>query len=96
MYEFGSIYFKYPTGLTVYNGKLYISDHDKNYNIIAVFLTNGKFLCTIGSGQLGSPRDVAVYGNNKLLIVDYYHDCIHTFTLDGDCVGKFGMYVWKW
>ena len=50
------------------------------------------FLHNIGSGQLGSPYDVAVNGNNQLLVVDNDHDCIYTFTLDGDYVGKFDMY----
>ena len=82
---------KYPKGLTVHNGKVYISDRsDKR---ISVFQTDGVFLHTIGSGQpqLGSPHDIAVNGNNQLLVVDQIHHCIYTFTLDGDYVGKFGI-----
>ena len=82
----GNLYL--PKGLTLYNGKVYISD-SKNSRIL-VFQTDGIFLHTIGSGQLGSPHDVAVNGNNQLLIVDNGHHCIHTFTLDGDYVGKIG------
>ena len=79
---------KYPRGLTIYSGKVYISDnHNKR---ISAFQTDGVFLHTIGSGQLGSPYDVAVNGNNQLLVVDCDHHCIYTFTLDGDYVGKFG------
>ena len=78
---------KHPKGLTVRNGKVYISDCRNKR--ISVFQTDGVFLHTIGSGQLGSPHDVAVNGNNQLLVVDYRHNCIYTFTLDGDYVGKF-------
>ena len=39
---------------------------------------------------MGIPYDVTVNGNNQLLVADYHHHCIHTFTLDGDYVGKFG------
>ena len=78
---------KQPKGLTVHNGKVYISDGDNKR--ISVFQTDGVFLNTFGLGQLESPHDVAVNGNNQLLVVDYLYNCIHTFTLDGDYVGKF-------
>ena len=78
----------HPNGLTLHDGKVYISDHENKR--ISVFQTDGIFLHTIGSGQLGSPNDVTVNGNNQLLVVDYDDHCIHTFTLDGDYVGKFG------
>ena len=57
---------KYPTGLTVHNGKVYVSD--SNHNCISVFQTGGKFLHTIGSGQLGRPYDIAVNGINQLYL----------------------------
>ena len=79
---------KYPNGLKVHNGNAYVSDRDNKR--ISVFQTDGVFLHTIGSGQLGRPYDVAVNGNNQLLVVDYDNHCIYTFTLDGDYVGKFG------
>ena len=78
---------KQPKGLTVRNSKVNISDCRNK--CISVFQTDSVFLHTIGSGQLGSPHDVAVNGNNQLLVVDYCHNCIYTFTLDGDYVGKF-------
>ena len=81
---------KYPRGLTVHNGKVYVSDY-KNKRI-SVFQTDGVFLHTFGSGQLGSPHDIAVNGDNHLLVADYDHHCICTFTLDGDYVGKFGTH----
>ena len=77
-----------PRGLAVHNHKVYVTDCGKQ--CILVFETDGKFLHTIGSGQLGRPSDVTVNGNNQLLVVDCAHHCIYTFTLDGDYVGKFG------
>ena len=77
-----------PRGLAVHNHKVYVTDCDNHR--ISVFQTDGKFHHTIGSGQLGYPNDVTVNGNNQLLVADYGHDCIYVFTLDGDCVGKFG------
>ena len=80
----------HPGGLTVHNHKVYIAEFIGKH--ISVFQTDGVFLHTIGSGQLSSPYDVAVNGNNQLLVVDYDHHCIYTFTLDGDYVGNFGTY----
>ena len=80
---------KGPKGLAVHNHKVYVADYKKR---ISVFQTDGKFHHTIGSGQLGDPYDVTVNGNNQLLVADYAHHCIYTFTLDGDYVGKFGTY----
>ena len=80
--------FKYPSGLTVHNNKVYVGD--SNNKRISVFQTDGAFLHNIGSGQLGSPYDVAVNCNDQLLVADAGHHCIHTFTLNGDYVGMFG------
>ena len=77
-----------PRGVAVHNHKVYVTDC--NNHRISVFKTDGKFHHTIGSGQLGIPYDVTVNGNNQLLVADYDHHCIYTFTLDGDYVGKFG------
>ena len=80
----------YPRELASHDHKVYIADSDNQR--ISVFQTDGKFHCTIGSGQLSRPLDVAVNGNNQLFVADYDHHCIHTFTLDGDHVGKFGIH----
>ena len=79
---------KYPRGLAVHNHKVYVTDCDNQR--ISVFQTDGKFHHTIGSGQLDTPYDVTVNGNNQLLVADYGHHCIYTFSLDGDYVGRFG------
>ena len=79
---------KNPRGLAVHNHKVYVADC--NNHRISVFQTDGKFHHTTGSRQLGEPHDVTVNGNNQLLVADYAHHCIYTFTLDGDYVGEFG------
>ena len=78
----------FPRGLAVHNHQVYVADYDNKR--ISVFQTDGKFHHTIGLGQLGTPHDVTVNGNNQLLVADNAHHCIYTFTLDGDYVGKFG------
>ena len=80
----------YPRGLVVHNHKVYVADCDNKR--ISVFQTDGKFHHAIGSGQLGTPCDVTVNGNNQLLVADRDHHCIYTFTLDGDYVGMIGTY----
>ena len=81
-----------PVGLAVHEHKVFVAEC--NNHCISIFQTDGKFLRTFGSGQLGRPFDVAVKGANQpcILIADYDHHCIYTFTLDGDYVGKFGTY----
>ena len=82
----GQLY--HPIGITIHNNKVFVSDRGNKR--ISVFDTNGQFSHIIGKGQLGWPYDVTVNTNNQLLVADYYHDCIYTFTLDGNYVSKFG------
>ena len=79
---------KNPRGLIAHDGKIYIADSENKR--ISVFQTDGKFHLTIGSGQLGTPSDVTVNGNNQLLISNHAHHCVYAFTLDGEYVQKFG------
>ena len=81
---------KHPNGVTVHNDKVYVSDRDNKR--ISVFQTDGEFHQTFGSEQLGTPSDVAVNLNDQILVADYTHHCIYTFTLNGDYVGKFGTH----
>ena len=77
-----------PHGVTVHKDKVYIADYTNKR--ISVFQTNGKFCISFGSDQLGGPIDVTVNANNHLLVADHKNSCIHTYTLDGHYVGKFG------
>ena len=80
----------YPKGLASHDHKVYVADSDNKR--VSVFQTDGKFHHTIGSGDLRSPCDVTVNGNNQLLVADRDNHCIHTFTLDGDHVNRFGTH----
>ena len=81
---------KLPAGLAIHNHKVYVIECGNKR--ISVFQTDGKYYKMIESGQLGRPLDVKVRDNNQLLVADADHHCIHMFSLDGDYVGKFGMY----
>ena len=75
-----------PLGITTHNNKVYVADDN---SCISVFHTNGQFSHIIGKGQLSGPTDVTVNTNNQLLVADWDHHCIYTFTLDGNYVSKF-------
>ena len=57
---------------------------------ISVFQCGGQFCQTFGSGHLINPYYITVTNNDQLLVANYGHHCIYTFTLDGAYVGKFG------
>ena len=76
-----------PIGITTHNNKVFVTE-DSNGRI-SVFHTNGQFSHIIGKGQLGYPYDVTVNTNNQLLVADWDHNCIYTFTLNGNYVSKF-------
>ena len=79
-----------PSGITTHNDKVFVTEqHNRR---ISVFHTNGQFSHIIGKGQFGDPIDVTVNTNNQLLVADYDHHCIYTFTLDGNHVSKFATY----
>ena len=77
----------FPVGITTHNNKVFVTEQGNHR--ISVFYTNGQFSHIIGKGQLGFPYDVTVNTNNQLLVADYSHHCIYTFTLDGNYVSKF-------
>ena len=76
-----------PIGITTHNNKVFVTEESNQR--ISVFHTNGQFSHIIGKGQLGTPYDVTVNTNNQLLVADHTHNCIYTFTLDGNYVSKF-------
>ena len=77
-----------PSDITVFNDKVYIADFGNRR--VSVFQTNGKFYMSFGSDRLNRPSDVAVGADNHLLVDDYHDNCIYSFTLGGDYIGKFG------
>ncbi|XP_065914907.1 tripartite motif-containing protein 2-like isoform X1 [Dysidea avara] len=80
-----------PFGITVYNDKVFVADHYHSH--ISVFLCNGQFSNTFGSGHLKLPHDVAVTNNNQILVANWDHHCISIFTLDGNYVNKIGTHA---
>ena len=77
----------HPVGIMVHSNEVFVSDRGNRR--ISVFSTSGHFSHIIGKGQFGCPYDVTVNTNNQLLVADYSHHCIYTFTLDGNYVSKF-------
>ena len=78
-----------PIGITAHNNEVFVADSGNTR--ISVFYTNGQFSHIIGKEQLSKPYDVTVNTNNQLLVADYCHHCIYTFTLDGNYVNKFAI-----
>ena len=76
-----------PIEITTHNNKVFVTEQGNQR--ISVFHTNGQFSHIIGKGRLISPYDVTVNTNNQLLVADWDHHCIYTFTLDGNYVSKF-------
>jgi len=84
----GSHYDNYFHGLTAHNGKVYATN---NAQRVSVFLTDGTLCQTIGrvesdwlvydrtfaKHERGFAHDVAVTGNDELLVVDLNHNCIN-------------------
>ena len=86
-YGLGNGQLSIPVGITTHNDKVFVTEQGNQR--ISVFHTNGQFSHIIGKGRLDCPFDVTVNTNNQLLVADYHHHCIYTFTLDGNYVSKF-------
>ena len=88
-YGFDNGQLRGPVGITIHSNKVFVTEPGNG--CISVFHSNGQFSHIIGKGQLGQPYDVTVNTNNQLLVADYTHHCIYTFTLDGNYVSKFAI-----
>ena len=78
-----------PVGIASHNNEVYVAE--ANNNRVSVFTQDGNFCRHIGEGVLDTPYDLTVNCNNQLLIVDYAHNCVYIFTLEGDYIGKLGV-----
>ena len=78
---------KYPIGITTHSYKVYIADRQNNR--ISVFQNDGKFYSIIGQQQLSQHFNLSVDTYSKLVVADWRHHCIYTFTLDGQCTNTF-------
>ena len=70
-----------PIGITTHQNKVYVADRGNHH--ISVFKSDGKFCSIIGEQQLSQHFDMTINMNNEILVADWRHHCIHTFTLDG-------------
>ena len=78
-----------PLGVLVHKQEVYVADQINHR--ISVFTCGGKFCRTIGSEkQLGRPHDMAVNGQQQILIANFNHDCISVYTLNGEYMKKIG------
>ena len=78
----------YPIGITTYSGNVYVADRYNNR--ISVFRKNGKFSGTIGQQQLSQCFDISVNTcYDELVVADWRHHCIYTFTLHGQYTNTF-------
>ena len=81
---------KYPIGIITHGDKVYVADRQNNR--ISVFQINGKFcaIYVIGQQHLSQCFDISVdIIYSELVIADWGHHCIYTFTLDGECTNTF-------
>ncbi|KAI6661699.1 E3 ubiquitin-protein ligase TRIM71-like [Oopsacas minuta] len=77
-----------PVGLTTdTNGEVLVADSD--YNIIAVFSSDLKYIREIGKDKLKDPSDVKI-NNNKIFVADNNEiNNIHIFSKSGDLLKSF-------
>ena len=92
IYQFGSSgsihsQLSIPVGITIHNNNVFVTEQG-NHRVL-LYHTNGEFSHIIGKIQLGNPVDAIFNANNQLLVADYSHHCIYTFTLGGNYVSKF-------
>ena len=79
-----------PVGVTVHNDSLRVYVTEVVNKRVSVFeMLNGRFCFTI-TKPLNKPYDVAVSKTDQLLVADYGHHCIYSFTLEGHLINKFG------
>ena len=77
-----------PYGIAIHNDMVYIADCSNKR--VSVFQANGQFNNIFSSDVLGYPLDVAVSADKYLVVASCDPHCIHTFTLDGHYIRKFG------
>ena len=89
LFQFGAKKLRNARDITIHNNKTYVTD--KATRCVAVFDTDGQFCYTIKSQHMRSPCGITVGVNSQLYVADCDNHCIHSFTLDGNYVYKFGI-----
>ena len=90
---FGHNQLDYPSGVMVHKDRIYVVDKD---NRISVFLSDGKFIQSIGnSDHLTRPFDIAVSDNNQLLVANC-NKSISVYSFDGHYINSIGTgHLWR-
>ena len=85
----GNRQFSDPSGIAIHDDKVYVADSGNCH--IAVFKTDaGQFCFTFGSEEFGGVLDVSISPDNHVLVSNWSDEAVHVFTLDGECINKFG------
>ena len=77
-----------PTGIAVHNDKVYVADSGNS--IISVFRLDGEYCFSFGSEEFAGLLDVTINTDDHVLVSTWSFEGVHKFTLDGQCIGKFG------
>ena len=88
LFQFGAEKLRNARDITIHNNRVFVAD--KADRCVAVFDTDGQFCYTIKSQHLRTPCGITVGVNNQLYVADCDNHCIHSFTLDGNYISKFG------
>ena len=72
-------------GLTVTNSQVLVL---RKFSV-DVYDTDGLFVRSFGEGTLKEPWDITATNDGRVMVVDWRDFCVHIFSEDGDCLGKF-------
>ena len=77
------------------SGKVLVlkGDWRKEYYIVDVYETDGRFVCSFGEQILRSPRDITVTASDgRVMVVELFPSrCVHIFSENGDHLSKFDL-----
>ena len=80
----------YPIAITAHLDKVYVADRLNNR--VSVFQNNGKFHSIIGQRKLSQYFDLTINIDDEILVADWGHHWIYTFTLDGHYINSITLH----
>ena len=98
VYEFSNVadlHHKFPVRegyywakrLTVTNSKVLVLRSSS----VDVYDTDGLFVHSFGEGTLECASDITAANDGRVMVGDWGDSCVHIFSEDGDCLGKFEL-----
>ena len=76
-----------PNGLCIdHNGDILVADSGNNR--VSVFSKDLIFISNIGIGQLKKPRDVKLTPSSVIVVLDWSHKCVHSYSKNGDLLNS--------